>query len=53
LAELRDEAAERLTELRSTIDDINARLRLSADRFTLPAIEVPAPEIKDESESKP
>ena len=50
LAVLREEAAERLTELQSAIDDINERLRLSADRFTLPVIEVPEPEIEAEDD---
>jgi hypothetical protein len=50
LAALREEAAERLTELQSAIDDINERLRLSADAFTLPEIEVPEPEIEDEGD---
>jgi hypothetical protein len=50
LAVLREEAAERLTELQSAIDDITERLRLSADRFTLPVIEVPEPEIEAEDD---
>jgi hypothetical protein len=50
LAELREEATDRLDELRSAIDDINERLRLSADHFTLPKIKVPQPEIDTESE---
>jgi hypothetical protein len=40
---LREEASERLAELQDAIDDINQRLRLSADRFDLPPIEVPGP----------
>jgi hypothetical protein len=52
LEALRAEATEKLSELQDAIDDINERLRLAtADRFTLPAIEVPEPEI-DEDASK-
>jgi len=49
LANLRQEAGERLAELASVIDDINERLRLAADDFTLPAIEVPEPEVGEDS----
>jgi hypothetical protein len=49
LAALREEAAGRLAELESVIADINERLRLAADRFTLPAIEVPEPEVDEEA----
>jgi hypothetical protein len=49
LAELRQEAAERFTELESVITDINDRLRLAADDFTLPPIEVPEPEVDEEA----
>jgi hypothetical protein len=45
LAQLGQEAGERLAELESMISDINAKLRLAADRFVLPAIEVPEPEL--------
>jgi hypothetical protein len=45
LARLREEAGERLAELESVIDDINDKLRLAADDFTLPAIEVPEPDL--------
>jgi hypothetical protein len=48
LADLREEAAEQLTELKDAIDDINERLRLSAHRFTLPEIKVPEPEVEGE-----
>src|SRR5262249_12937299 len=48
LASLREEAAARLSEMEATIADLNERLRLStADRFELPAIEVPEPELED------
>jgi hypothetical protein len=48
LEELREEAAEKLTELQGAIDDINERLRLAAgDRFSLPVIEVPEPEVDE------
>jgi hypothetical protein len=51
LAELREEAAERLTELASVIEDINERLRLGVgDRFELPVIEVPQPELDENLE---
>jgi len=50
LATLREEAAERLTQLQSVIDDINERCRLAAgDHFTLPAIDVPEPEIDEDA----
>jgi len=45
LPALRAEATERLAELQSVIADLNERFRLAADRFTLPAIEVPQPEL--------
>jgi hypothetical protein len=49
LEALRTEAAGRLAELEDAIADINERLRLAADdHFTLPAIEVPQPEINEE-----
>jgi hypothetical protein len=45
---LREEAAARLSELASAIEEINERLRLSVgDRFRLPVIEVPTPEIDE------
>jgi hypothetical protein len=47
LAGLRTEAAERLVELESAITSINERLRLAADGFRLPVIEVPKPEIDE------
>ena len=49
LTALRTEAAERLAELESVIADINERLRLAADRFTLPVIKVPGPEIDEDT----
>jgi hypothetical protein len=50
LGSLRTEAAGRLAELESVIADINERLRLAADGFRLPVIEVPQPEIDEEAE---
>jgi len=50
LAELRTQAAGRLAELESAIADINERLRLAADGFRLPAIEVPQPEFDEEAD---
>src|SRR5262245_41469837 len=50
LATLRAEATERLAELESIIADLNERFRLAADRFTLPAIEVPRPELDEDAE---
>ena len=47
LAQLRDDAAVRLSGLESAINEINERLQLAADSFTLPAIEVPQPEIDE------
>jgi hypothetical protein len=48
LEELRAEATERLSELTDAIADINERLRLAtADRFELPTIEVPEPEVDE------
>jgi hypothetical protein len=49
LANLREEASERLAELRTAIDDINERMRLAADVFTLPRIEVPEPEVDEDA----
>jgi hypothetical protein len=49
LAGLREEAGNRLAELESVIADINERLRLAADDFTLPVIEVPEPEVDDDA----
>ena len=49
LSRLRDQAAERLDELREEIDHINTQLRLAAaDHVSLPAIDVPEPEIDDQ-----
>jgi hypothetical protein len=45
LAVLRAEATEQLSGVQSVIADLNERFRLAADRFTLPAIEVPQPEL--------
>jgi hypothetical protein len=50
LAALREEAAEKLAELNDAIDDINARLRLAAaDHFELPEIDVPEPDIDEDT----
>lgn len=49
LTALRQEASARLTELRTAIDDINEQMQLAADGFTLPAIEVPEPEINEDA----
>lgn len=50
LEALRAEAAGRLTELEDAIAEINAQLRMAAgDRFTLPAIVVPQPEIDEDA----
>jgi hypothetical protein len=49
IASLREEAGERLAELRTVIDDINERMRLAADDFTLPVIEVPEPEVDEDA----
>jgi hypothetical protein len=50
LSDLRDQAAGRLDELREEIDRINSQLRLAAaDHVTLPQIDVPAPEIDDDT----
>ena len=50
LATLREEAAERLAQLQSAIDDINARCRLAAgEHFSLPAIDVPEPELDEDA----
>jgi hypothetical protein len=46
LAEIRDEATTRLDELREEIARINERLEISTDRFDLPPIEVPQPEVE-------
>lgn len=50
LEALRSEAAGRLAELKSAIADINEQLRMAADdHFTLPAIEVPEPEVDEDT----
>jgi hypothetical protein len=49
LARLREEATGRLAELESALTDINERLRLAADGFRLPVIEVPQPEINTDA----
>jgi hypothetical protein len=46
---LRAEAADKLAELQSAIDDINERLHLASGRFTLPPIVVPEPEIDEDA----
>src|SRR5262249_35790823 len=51
LAVLRAEATEQLAGIQSIIADLNERFRLAADRFTLPAIEVPRPELDAERQS--
>jgi hypothetical protein len=50
VAVLRAEATEQLSEVQSIIADLNDRFRLAADRFTLPAIEVPQPELDEDVE---
>jgi hypothetical protein len=50
LAQLRDDAAVRLSELQSAIAEINERLQLAADDFALPVIEVPEAEIDEDAE---
>jgi hypothetical protein len=50
LEELRTEATSRLAELDVAIRNINERLHLLADEFTLPPIEVPQPAIDEEAE---
>jgi hypothetical protein len=52
LATLRAEATERLAELESVIANLNERFELTADRFTLPVIEVPQPELDEDVERK-
>lgn len=48
---IREEAAEKLTELQDAVASINERLRLEAgDHFRLPPIEVPQPEVDDDPE---
>ena len=50
LSDLREQAAERLNELREEIDRINSQLHLAAaDHVTLPEIEVPEPELDDDA----
>jgi hypothetical protein len=50
LERVRTEASTKLSELRTTIDDINERLNLSAAGFILPEIEVPEPELDEGAE---
>src|SRR5262249_9569939 len=49
LVALRAEATEQLSEVQSVIADLNERFRLAADRFTLPAIEIPQPELDEDA----
>jgi hypothetical protein len=50
LSNLRDQAAGRLDELREELDRIDSQLRLAAaGHVTLPEIDVPEPELDDES----
>jgi hypothetical protein len=49
LANLRNEATEKLAELRGEIERINEQLQLSTDDIELPEIEVPEPEVDDEA----
>jgi hypothetical protein len=49
LANLRDQAAGRLDELREEIERINAQLRLATGDISLPEIEVPEAEVDDET----
>ena len=49
LAALRVEATERLSEFESVIANLNERLQLAGDRFRLPVIEVPQPEIDEDA----
>ena len=48
MAAVRAQAETKLVELRSAIDALNEQMELATDGFTLPEIDVPAPEI-DES----
>lgn len=51
LATLRQQAGEQLSELRDALDHINEQLQLAAaDHVDLPEIEVPEPEIDEDSE---
>jgi hypothetical protein len=47
LAELRGRAVNRLAELEAVIAEINEQFQLAADRFVLPEIEIPTPEIDE------
>jgi hypothetical protein len=49
LAALRAEATEQLSQLESAIADINERLHLAANRFTLPVIDVPGPVVDEDT----
>ena len=49
LSNLREQAAERLSELREEIDRINSQLHLAVGEHVLPAIEVPEPELDDDT----
>jgi hypothetical protein len=50
LANLRNEAEEKLAEMRDQIERINEQLRVTTDDITLPEIEVPEPEVDEEAE---
>jgi hypothetical protein len=47
MAAVRAQAETKLAELRSAIDALNEQMNLATDGFTLPAIEVPEPEIDE------
>jgi hypothetical protein len=49
LAELREQAAARLDELRDAIDQINDQMRIGVGDIDLPTIDVPEPEIDEDS----
>jgi hypothetical protein len=50
LGAIREEAAEKLTELQDAFDNINEQLRLAGDHFALPPIEVPQAEVDNDLE---
>lgn len=50
LAEMREQAAAKLDELRDEIDRINNQLRIGIGDLDLPPIEVPGPEIEEDSD---
>ena len=53
LDRLRDEAADKLREMRSEIDALNDALRVDTDDLDLPEMAIPTADVTDRSDGKP